>query len=217
MKVRLEKIVMMVFLVIITLMLFIFFFFVRCLDPLMFMGFTAGAIVLFVLNALELRKEPASRYTRLLAEGEEAFKKNQPQGALRAFEKASKLRSHSYEAIIGMAQSYRLMRDTKKAEETFKKAIELDPEKHEGHFFLGITYLHQNKPRESIGALKSALRLKPDHAEIYYFLGKVQEKVNDGGDALVSFRKHGELKPESRYRDEIEERIRDLEQGSRKG
>jgi len=217
MKARLEKIIMMVFLVLIVIALFAACFVAKCIDILMYAGFTAGAVVLFILNYLELKKESANRYTKLLTEGEESFKKNQPKSALRVFEQALRLRPQSYEAIIGIAQSHRLMRDTKKAEETFRKAIELSPERYEGHFFLGINYLHQNKARESIVALKAAQRLKPDHAEIYYFLGKVQEKINDNADALDSFRKHLELKPDSKYREEIEERVRDLEQHSRKG
>ena len=179
----------------------------RMLGPVFCLLNVAGCAIFVVLNILDEIKQNDRLFNKMMADADEAFRQNQPQAAKRIFEQLVKVRPDSFEVQIGMGQCHRLMREVRDAIRVFKRAVSLAPKKYEGHYFLGITYLHSGKIREAIDTLETARKLNPGNADIYYFLGKVHEKIQSSQDAMAHYQRHLELKPDSKYREEVAERI----------
>ena len=191
--------------------LFVLYFCFNLIDSRVFLFGVFLSVSLLTVGFFEIHRESDALFKILISEADAHFRQNEPQAAKKAFSKLLRLKPDSYEATVGLGQSFRMLRDVKNAERMFRKAIELAPSRYEAHFFLGITYLHVSKVGEALESFRNARKANPYQAEIYYFMGKLYEKLQDHEDAIEHFQLHLELNPESKNRLELQERIKRLQ------
>ncbi|MDQ7825741.1 MAG: tetratricopeptide repeat protein [Candidatus Eremiobacteraeota bacterium] len=173
----------------------------------------AISAMLLAVSLSEGYRESKDLYKNLLSEADWYFKNNNAMRARQIFESLVKIKPRSYEALLGLGQCNRILREVRTAEQIFKRAIKLEPERHEAYLFLGITQFNMKQTGEALMAFKKAKMLHPFDADVYYFMAKLYERLRDSEDAISHYKAYLELNPNTRNGVEVTERIKRLEAG----
>jgi Flp pilus assembly protein TadD len=98
-------------------------------------------------------------------------------------------------------------------EQQFLDLVKEFPDSPMGHFSLGKHYLESRRWEESARALGEAVRLDPQYAAAWVALGDALAGARRLDEAREAFRKAGETahgQRDASFREELEERLRDL-------
>lgn len=137
--------------------------------------------------------------------GVEAYRNDQDQQAVEAFQKAVELAPDFAEAHFRLGLAYEAIGKKKEAEDEYKAAVEAykkslpansrDAKDAKAFYILGQTYgmLHQHE--DAVKALKQSVKLDSEKADVFYELGIEQSKLAQYDDAVASLQKSLDLEP----------------------
>ena len=128
-----------------------------------------------------------SAQKRYVQQGDEAVDRAAYAKAIPLYRRAVK-KSDDPEAILKLANCYRLVRDYEAAEEWYEKAVQLPEKPVETYFYYGHTLLQQEKVFEARQAFKQFAELAPDDPRGPAFvegLDRLQSLQSDLGNATV--------------------------------
>jgi tetratricopeptide (TPR) repeat protein len=118
-------------------------------------------------------------------------------------------------ARLDLAQRYLETGDPRSAIEQYEAALQLDPHNAEAHAKLGFLLFAGGRPNEALDAENQALGFDPGYPEALYYKGVIlQEGLNRTAEAADAFRQYLDAAPYGAFRDEVEQRLRDIESGS---
>jgi Flp pilus assembly protein TadD len=126
-----------------------------------------------------LNDEAASEVDRALADGISLFRRNDLEGALDAFRRATELDPENAQAYVSMGTVYMRLNRQAEAQRTFRKAIDLAPEDATAHVGLGQSLKLSGDPDGAIVELDRALELDPQNADAAYTLALVYQDLGD--------------------------------------
>jgi tetratricopeptide (TPR) repeat protein len=175
-----------------------------------FIATVLGCLLFIILNVSQIKKELDGVIKKLMIDSEKLVERNQHKAAKANYLRILKARPNHYDALIAMGRLCDSLRDLEESERAFKKAIDLKPSEYSSHLLLGITYFHAGKMLDAKDAINRAMALNQDAPEIYYYLGHIHQIFKDNEEAIQSYRKYLQLKPDTRRKEEIEEKIKSL-------
>ena len=145
--------------------------------------------------------------SRLTGLGEESYRlhqvrgeyfdlKNDPDQAIKEYQKAVKLRPDlcSLHYVLGDAYWKRSHLDEAVVE--FRRAIELDPRHYMAHYKLGMVLLEQNNPADALKEFRAALDEQPGLVNGYLGLGKSLYQQGEYAAAVPILQRYVGLAPE---------------------
>jgi tetratricopeptide (TPR) repeat protein len=118
-------------------------------------------------------------------------------------------------ARLDLAQRYLETGDPRSAIDQYEAALQLDPHNAEAHAKLGFLLFAGGRPNEALDAENQALGFDPGYPEALYYKGVIlQEGLNRTAEAAEVYRQYLQAAPYGAFRDEVEQRLRDIESGS---
>ena len=170
------------------------------------------ALVFIVFNFFQQKKHRVRTFKKFLREAEELYNGRDPDGAIKAFNKALRLNSESYEVHLGMAQCYRMTMKFEEAVKEYQKAIDINPDTHHAYFLKGIVEMQMNRPYDSLRSFRRAEEMKPDFEDLHYFLGQLFEKTVQIKEAIRYYEKYVKNCSECKMKGAIEQKLATLKE-----
>jgi tetratricopeptide (TPR) repeat protein len=129
--------------------------------------------------------------------GEYYVSHDQPGQAISEFEAALKAQPQNPQVLYNLGVALRLWGDQVGAEAALRSALRFQPNFPEAHLALGLV-LGDSPGNEQLGLTEFELAAaqNPSYAEAYYNIGMIHWKTNNLEQAVDSFRKAAELRPE---------------------
>ncbi len=125
------------------------------------------------------------------------YRKEEYNNAIENLQKAIKIRSDFYEAIVLLGCVYAEVKDERNAVECFQRVIELRPKDYTAFFNMGIGYSSLDNHEQAILCFETAIELEPDNRhEVFHLLGMQYSYEGNQGKALDCFEKAIALKPD---------------------
>jgi tetratricopeptide (TPR) repeat protein len=117
-----------------------------------------------------------------------------PQEAAGEFERALAQQPAAIDALLGLANAYRAMKDGR-AEATYRRALALQPSYWAVYNQFGFFYYQSGRYADAIPMFREAIRLRPDSVRLYNNLGGSLVKIDRFGEAREAYQSSIRLKP----------------------
>ena len=145
--------------------------------------------------------------SRLAGLGEESYRmhqvrgeyfdlKNDPDQAIKEYEKAVQLRPDLASLHYVLGDAYWKRSHPNEAVVEFRRAIELDPQHYMAHHKLAMVLLEQNNPAEALKEFRAALNEQPGLVNSYLGLGKSLYQQGEYAAAVPILQRYVGLAPE---------------------
>jgi len=145
--------------------------------------------------------------SRLAGLGEESYRmhqvrgeyfdlKNDPDRAIKEYEKAVQLRPDLASLHYVLGNAYWKRSHLNEAVAEFRRAIELDPRHFMAHHKLGMVLLEQNNPADALTEFRAALNEQPGLVNAYLGLGKSLYQQGEYAAAVPILERYAGLAPE---------------------
>ena len=99
--------------------------------------------------------------------------------------------------------------------DSFTESIRLAPERPDGYFNRGSSYFQLGDLEKAVEDFSTVIRLSPEDETAYYWRGISHEEAGRPQEAISDYNKFLELSRDANAREEIEQRLRQWEEGSR--
>lgn len=147
-----------------------------------------------------------NQYENLSSKMKVAFANGRYDEALKLAKNIIQFNSAQTEPYIIAGDVYLLQNQYDKAEVNYKKAIQLDSNNGEYHFFLGNVYFGTGDFTKAIEyyAKAESLECSDDiKQKIYYIIGNLNQISGNNEEALLNYKKAGEIKGSNQEREDI--------------
>jgi serine/threonine protein kinase len=125
---------------------------------------------------------------------------NRPQDAFLSYDRALMLNSNFYEALIGKANAYNLVKDYEKALAIFDQAKEIRPQDYQVWYNRGNLLLQTlNQPESALTSFKQATQLKADFYPAWLGQGLALISLKRYPDALIALDTAKNLNPQDPF------------------
>ena len=135
--------------------------------------------------------------------------------AMELFNRASEIDPTYLACRINLAQCYLARREDEKAAEQFEQILRLNPAVPIALANLGVYHVNHGRAERAMQLFARALRVNPDYALVHTHYGALLLQDGRGDEALFHFRKSLELEPDQQGHEELEHRVRMIEQAVR--
>ena len=171
-----------------------------------------------VLKALQRPAEANTFYQEALAVYDEVISKNKnnpalwsdrgfvllqlnrPQEAFASYDRALMLNKNFYEALIGKANTYSLVKDYQQALSMLDRAVEIRPQDYQVWYNRGNLLLQAlNNPTEAVTSFQQATKLNPSFHPAWLGQGLSLNALEQYEDAKVAFNTAKELNPQDPF------------------
>jgi len=134
----------------------------------------------------------SEKYTKA---GFVSLKSGEINEAIKEFTEAIEFDENSFQAHLGLGNSYSKKGEYDKALFEYKKLVELEPANSFGYSSLGRTYMLNNLENQALEAFNQSLDLNPSDIEAHNGLGSIFYKNKFYDKALLEYQKSLEIKP----------------------
>jgi serine/threonine-protein kinase len=117
-----------------------------------------------------------------------------PQEAAGEFERVLAQQPAAIDALLGLANAYRAMKDPK-AEATYRRALALQPSYWAVHNQFGFFYYQSGRYADALPMFREAIRLRPDSVRAYNNLGAALFKMDRFAEAREAYQSSIRIKP----------------------
>ena len=125
---------------------------------------------------------------------------NRPQDAFLSYDRALMLNSNFYEALIGKANAYNLVKDYEKALEIFDRAKKIRPQDYQVWYNRGNLLLQAlNQPKSALTSFEQATQLKADFYPAWLGQGLALISLKRYPDALLALDTAKDLNPQDPF------------------
>ncbi len=118
-----------------------------------------------------------SKFQRVFQEGVQAFRQGNLNNAIHKFQECLRVQPDSYEALCGLADSYRLVNQLELAREPLQTAINLNPNNMGAYLIQGMTYNAEFQFEQALVNFRQAALISPKNAIAQYNLGLAYYKL----------------------------------------
>jgi len=115
--------------------------------------------------------------------------------AIKAFDKAVRLRADYAEAYNGLGDAHLYSGHYQEAKTAYTQAIKIDPNFAEAYNGLGVANLDTFQPEEALKAFKQSIQLQPNSPSNFYFMGLAYKKLGKRKEAIDALRETVRLNP----------------------
>lgn len=148
----------------------------------------------------------SNQYEIILSKAKVAYANHKYDEAINLAKGITRFNSSEDEAYIIMGNSYLLKNEVKLARQSYEKAIVLEPENGDYYFLLGNTYFSEDDYTNAVECYAKAesLGCKDEiKQKMYYVLGTLNQIDGKNSDALMNYKKAGDLKGNNQQRSQI--------------
>jgi len=141
------------------------------------------------------------------------LRKEQPEKAIAAFEKALELRPDHAPAAVALAGAYEDVGRGDEAGALADKVAAENPDDAEVQVDAAYVHLKADRPERAQPLLERALAVQPDDAEVHYLLATLIVRSGEFAQAIEHLQRYLELAPpDDRYREPAEKMLPQLEE-----
>ena len=137
----------------------------------------------------------------------------QPERALEDYQRASVINPQLSDVYIQRGVTFGNMGNLRQSIASFTEAIRLAPGNPNGYFNRGTAFLQQGDLERAIDDFSNVIRLSPEDEAAYYWRGISNEETGRQPEAIADYRQFLALSQDANARQEIEQRLRQWEQG----
>ena len=137
----------------------------------------------------------------------------QPERALEDYQRAMSINPQLPNVYINRGIDFGRMRNFRQSVDSFTEAIRLAPANPGGYFNRGSSYFQLGDLEKAIDDFSTVIRLTPNDETAYYWRGISYEEAGRVTEATSDYKKFLELSQDANARDEVEQRLRQWEQG----
>jgi len=166
----------------------------KSIDELYWLVKSYSRVSSAMLSRLERLGEESYRMHQV--RGEYFDLDNNPDRALKEYEKAAELRPDLSSLHYVLGNAYWRQSHLNSAVVEFRRAIELDPHHFMAHYQLGMVWLEQSNPADALKEFRAALNEQPGLVNGYLGLGKALYQQNEYAAAVPVIQRYVELAPQ---------------------
>ena len=141
----------------------------------------------------------------------------QPERALEDFQRAMSINPQLPNVYINRGIDFGRMRNFRQSVDSFTEAIRLAPANPGGYFNRGSSYFQLGDLKKAVDDFSTVIRLTPGDETAYYWRGISHEEAGHVTEAASDYKKFLALSQDANARDEVEQRLRQWEQGGSEG
>ena len=149
---------------------------------------------------------------KLYDRGEEHFKNNDYDNAIKCFDEAIKLDPNFADAFGVRGLCWHYKKDYDNAIKDYSEAIRLNPDYVEAFYFRGLCWGDKKDYDNAIKDSSEAIRLKPDNPDFFYLRGLCCYNKGDYKNALADFKNVLKTNPNFNDKEYVNQNIKDLEE-----
>ena len=145
-------------------------------------------VVLSMESAKEQDVSDAEQNKKLIAQGDENYKKQNYDVSISNYQDALKINPSDEVTLLKLGNIYKIKNDNKNALSFYKKSIVVNPNYTDGWFNLGLVYANDKNNGKAKECFHRVVALNPNYNYAYYALGIAYEQDGDKKEALNNYK-----------------------------